>query len=149
MENFKNKLKKRRILFIVVVILIVAVSILEAFSIIGSSKETFTDGMTDGIAWGTYIALGFGALAQIIRISRMLTNETMLKKAYNRENDERLKMIRSKAGMPMLLITSIAMFVVGIAFSSINETVFYTLLAAGYVQLLCGVGVKLYCLKTM
>ncbi len=150
MDNFKIKLKKRRILFIVIVIAVTALGVLDALSLLpGSNKETFTAGMMDGISWSTYIALGLAALAASIRITRMLKDEALLRKAYNKENDERLKMIRSRAGMPIILIMSILMFVVAIIFSSINETVFYTLLAAGYIQLLCAAGVKIYCLKTM
>ena len=47
-----------------------------------------------------------------------------LKIQYNKENDERMKAIKAKAGMPMLLITSIVMIIVGVIAGYFNFTIF-------------------------
>jgi hypothetical protein len=78
-----------------------------------------------------------------------IKDERKLKMAYNRENDERMKAIRAKAGMPMLLITSVMMVIAAIIAGYFNIVVFYTLTAAAMMQLLLGVSVKLYHMKTM
>ena len=68
----------------------------------------------------------------------------MLREAYLKETDERMILIRSKAGMPALLITSVIMIFAGIIAGYFNIIVFYSLLAAGVCQLLLGVCLKFY-----
>lgn len=100
--------------------------------------------MVGVVSLGTIIAL-----VQVIRLSRIIKDENQLKILYNKEHDERLKGIRSKAGMPMIMIMSILLMVVGIVASSFNYIVFYTLFVAGAIQLVIGAAVKIYYSKKM
>ena len=47
-----------------------------------------------------------------------------------------MKAIRAKAGMPMILISSVVMVIVGIIIGYSNTVVFYTLIAAAALQLM-------------
>ena len=87
----------------------------------------FQCGLTDG--------LGILALLLILRYKKALENEEKLRQLYNREKDERMSAIKSKAGMPLLLITSLAMILAGIVAGYFHVIVFYTLIAAALFQL--------------
>lgn len=75
------------------------------------------------------------ALIRIIRYRKALRNDKELQIQYNKENDERMKAIQAKAGMPMILISSIIMVIAGIIIGYSNMVVFYTLIAAAVIQL--------------
>ena len=75
------------------------------------------------------------ALIRIIRYRKALRNDKELQIQYNKENDERMKAIPAKAGMPMILISSIIMVIAGIIIGYSNMVVFYTLIAAAVIQL--------------
>lgn len=151
MEAFKSKIKKRLLGFKCIALVVVIVGIYDVFGGMSESLKGggFSDGMVVGQSLGMIIALGMMAVIQIIRLSRIINDEKQLKLLYNKEHDERLKTIRSKAGMPMILIMSIVMFAAGIIGSYFNEVVFYTLFAAGFVQLLIGATLKIYYLKKL
>jgi len=85
----------------------------------------------------------------IIKLSLAINDETKLKILYNKEHDERLKTIRSKAGMPIIAITSVLMIIAAIIAGYFNIVVFYTLVIAVAAQLSVSAMVKLYCMKTM
>lgn len=150
MEEFGKVIRRRIAGFECMAILAVIVGIIDVFKILPQSQDGgFSDGMVGGMSVGTVVALGMLAVVQIIRLRRVLKDEKLMKLLYNKEHDERLQAIRSKAGMPMILIMSIAMIVAGVIGSRFNETIFYTLFAAGFVQILVGAVVKIYCMKTM
>jgi len=151
MEEFRSKIKKRIFGFKCIAFVIAIVGIYVVFGSMTESLKSgdFTDGMVGGESFGMIIALGMMSVIQIIRLSRVINDEKQLKILYNKEHDERLKEIRSKAGMPMILIMSIGMFAAGIIGSYFNEVVFYTLFAAGFVQLGIGATLKIYYLKKL
>ena len=60
-----------------------------------------------------------------------------------------MKTIRSKAGMPLIAITSMLMVIAAIVAGYFNIVVFYTLVIAVAAQLSVSAMVKLYCMKTM
>jgi uncharacterized membrane protein len=145
MKEFSDNIKKRIIAFKCMSFIATAVSIYDVF--IGGGD--FSDSMVGGVSLGTIIALGMLAVVQVIRLSRIITDEKQLKMLYNKQHDERLKEIRSKAGMPMIMIMSILMMIAGIVASSFNDVVFYTLFVAGALQLVIGASVKIYFLNKM
>ena len=151
MEEFKSKIKKRIFVFKCYAFVGSFVVIYEVFGGVFDALKSgdFKDGMVEGESFGIMIAIAIMAVIQIIRLSRVLNDETQLKMLYNKEHDERLKAIRSKAGMPMIMIMSILMFAAGIVGSYFNEVVFYTLFAAGFVQLTIGAILKIYYLKKL
>lgn len=149
MEEFRKKIKVNRILFMVFILFAVAFSIYNVFFISSTNGGSFDDGTVAGFQLGLILGLGFISALQFVRLSKALKDEKKLKILYNELHDERMILIRSKAGMPMLIITSIIMIVAAVIAGYFNITVFRTLVAAAAVQLVIGAAVKIYCLKTM
>lgn len=145
MQAYKQTLKKRINLMYIPILLCLLLATYDLFfagpSIQNSHIADFQLGMLTGIT--------MCAMVLIVRYSAILKDEKKLALEYNKENDERLKAVRAKAGMPMILITALAMVFAGIVASYFNTTVALTLLAAATVQLIVGVIVKTIYLKTM
>jgi hypothetical protein len=149
MEKFMMTIKRRVMLFSGMAIAAAALGIYSFLVICNSEKTGMTDGIIAGFQFGLILGIGLLALLQIIRLIMVIRDDKKLKILYNKEHDERLKAIRSKAGMPMLLINSIIMLIAAIIAGYFNITVFFTLVIASMVQLSIGTIVKLYCMKTM
>jgi hypothetical protein len=149
MEEFKKKIKQRIIIFTGMALVAVVFGIYDSFVISNSKESSMAAGMVAGFQSGIILGMGILSLIQIIRLRKSITDETKLKKLYNQEHDERLKTIRSKAGMPMLMIASIVMLIAAIIAGYTNITIFYTLVIAAIAQLSIGAIVKIYCFKTM
>jgi hypothetical protein len=98
---------------------------------------------------GAITAIGILAMINIIRFSRLLKDKKKLQLQYNRENDEMYKAIRGKVGMPILLITSVIMIIVGVVAGYFNITIFYTLIIAALGQMTISVIVKILYMKKM
>ena len=73
-----------------------------------------------------------------------LKDETKLRLLYNEENDERMKLIRAKAGVPMVLILSLTLVLAAMIIGYWSATVFIVLIGVALFQLLASLGVKLY-----
>ena len=95
------------------------------------------------------MSIGALALVDLVKLNRAVNDETRLRMLYNKEHDERMKAIRSKAGMPLIAVTSVLLIIAAIIAGYINITVFYTLIIAVATQLSVSAVVKLYCMKTM
>jgi len=149
MEEFKKRIKKRIILFSGITLLAVALGVYSVFAMDNSKEASMIDGTIAGFQFGIIFGIGIFLLIQRIKLGRIIKDETKLKMLYNHEHDERLKSIRSKAGMPMLMVTSIIMLIAAIIVGYFSTVVFYTLVIAATVQLSIGTLVKLYCMKTM
>lgn len=80
----------------------------------------------------------------MIKYRAALKDEAKLRLLYNQENDERMQAIRAKAGIPMVLILSLALVLGGMVIGYWNETVFVVLIGVALFQLLVSLGVKLY-----
>ena len=145
MEKFRRTIKTRMALLAVMILFSVALCIYDVFFAGEVLKESFVWGYQSGLATG----MGLVAVFAFIRLRLILRSETKLHLQYNRENDERLKAIRAKSGMPMLLITSVAMLIAGIVAGYFNETVYFTLLIAALLQVLLGITVKAVNMKRM
>ena len=63
---------------------------------------------------------------------------------YARENDENTKVFLQKSGMPMMLVTSMGMILVGAIMAHFSITIFYTLILAAAAQLAAIVRVYFY-----
>lgn len=143
------RIERRIIIFSGMILVAVALGVYAIFAMDNSEEAIMADGIVSGFQFGIIFGIGILALLQIIKLSRVIKDETNLKMLYNQEHDERLKTIRSKAGMPMLMITSIIMLIAANIIGYFNIVVFYTLVIAAIVQLSIGTIVKLYCMKTM
>ena len=98
-----------------------------------------------------------GAMAMLVtcfallmpRYAKALHDEQALRRLWNQEHDERMQAIKARAGVPMLLYTSLAMIGAGLLFSAWNMTVCLTLLIAATAQLMVSAVTKLICMRTM
>lgn len=139
MKAYRKTIITRTILLSALALFAAALGIYDAFFATAEMKANnifhFQCGFT--------IALGALALILIIRYRKALQNEKALQAQYIKENDERMKAIRAKAGMPMNLIFSIVMIVIGIIIGYFNELIFTTLVVAAVIQLLASSIIKL------
>lgn len=83
------------------------------------------------------------------RYRKALRDEQALRRLWNREHDERLQAIKARAGIPMLLYTSLAMIAGALLIAPWNMTVAVTLLVTATAQLIASVAVKLICMRMM
>ncbi|MFA5524757.1 MAG: hypothetical protein WDA24_10410 [Tissierellales bacterium] len=146
MEQFKMKVKRRITLLSVGTLGIVVFCVYGFFAM---ASRTMEDGTFAEFQLGLLFGIGVRAIIEIVKLSMVMKDNKKLKMLYNKENDERLKLIRSKSGMPMLMITSTLMLIAAVISGYFNTVVFLTLIIAATVQLLIGVIVKLYCMKAM
>jgi tellurite resistance protein TehA-like permease len=151
MEKFRKTVKRRIAISSGMALVSLVLGAFSIYSIIYTDHSTAThsDGFVAGFQFGLIISiLGF-SLFDIVKLSLAIKDETKLKILYNKEHDERMKTIRSKAGMPLIAITSMLMVIAAIVAGYFNIVVFYTLVIAVAAQLSVSAMVKLYCLKTM
>ncbi|MDE6835187.1 MAG: hypothetical protein K2J39_13220 [Ruminococcus sp.] len=145
MEKYRKKLILRIFLMSFIVLLATGLGIFNVFGTNESIKENTVFGFQCGFITG----LGLVAVILIIRYSKAVKDSDKLKILFNKENDERLRYIKSKSGIPMLLITSMIMILSGTIFGYFNTTVFYTLIVASMCQLLIAGIVKMVYIKKM
>ena len=139
MENYKNVVKTRITLLTIPVLIAVSLGIYSVFFASEATKESYMFGFQCGFS----IALGISAIVFIIHQKKILNDEMKLKLQYNKENDERLKAIRAKAGMPLLFITSVGMIVAGVIAGYFSLVIFSALIIAATIQMLIGAIIKL------
>lgn len=151
MEKFKKTVKRRIAISSGMALVALVLGFYSIYSIIISDTSTAThsDGFVAGFQFGLIISIFGFSVFDIIKLSLAIKDETKLKLLYNKEHDERMKTIRSKAGMPLIAITSMLMIIAAIIAGYFNIVVFYTLVIAVAAQLSVCAVVKLYCLKTM
>lgn len=131
MEKYKKIMIVRMFLLSILALLTVGLGIYDVFLATAEIKASEIFEFQCGIT----TAFGILALLRIIRYRKALRNDKELQIQCNKENDERMKAIRAKAGMPMILISSIIMIIAGIIIGYSNMVVFYTLIAAAVIQL--------------
>ena len=139
MEKFKKILRFRKWTFQFLIVFAASLGIYHTFFASEAVKANFIFDFQCGFI----LAFGFASLIGMAHCIKILRYEEMLQIQYNREHDERMKAIRAKAGMPMMLISSVIMIEVGIIIGYVNTIVFYTLITAALCQLAAGCIVKL------
>lgn len=149
MEKFKEQIQKRIRLLSIFLVIVLLLTCFEGFSIVQTGEGTVETGRVMGFQAGLLFGMAMIALMNIVKLRNCLKDDKKLKLLQHEEQDERKKLIRSKAGMPMLLINSILILLAAIIAGHINMTVFYTLICVAMGQLLIGVGLKLYYSKTI
>lgn len=145
MEAYRKTIKKRIYLFTVSVIIALGFGIYDVFFATAFMKNSEIFGFQCGLA----TVLGFFSLFFIVRYRKILNDEHALKLLYNKEHDERTRAIRAKAGMPILMFTSVAMIIAGIISGYFNNTIFHVLILAALCQIIVCCAVKLFYLRTM
>lgn len=145
MEQFRKKLKIRIYLLLTLSLVAAILGVYDTFF----ASETLKNMNVFGFQMGATAAIGFLSLVNIFKFSIVLKDDNKLKLEYNKENDERTKAIKSKAGIPVLPVLSILTIISGIIAGYFNITVFYTLIITAMCQILiCGM-IKLIYMKIM
>lgn len=143
MEKFKKEIQHRVALFVGVVLICIILGF------VSMSNPDLIEGQVAGFQLGIVFGLGILASVQIVKLRMVLNDDKKLQQLYNQEHDERMQLIRGKAGMPMLLVTSVVLLLAAIIAGYSNVIVFYTLVAAVGFQLTLGACVKVYYMRTM
>ena len=140
MEQFRKKIKTRMILISIVLLVFVAILLYNQFGASEALKDSLAFSFQCGLSASGSLVLVFW----LVKNRRALADEAKLRLLYNQENDERMSAIRAKAGIPMVLILSMALVLGGMIIGYFNETVFVILIGVALFQLLVSLGVKLY-----
>lgn len=144
MEIFKQELKKRIAYLRWFIIVLALVGAYDYFMIRNIGEKTVAQKAAIGVQ--IFILVGIGVLACIYLIKLISTtaDEEKLRLLYAQENDEGAKLFREKAGLPMILITSMVMVLIGAVAAYFSVAVFYTLIGAAVLQLGAVVGIYFY-----
>ena len=140
MEQFRKKIKTRMILISIVLLVFVAILLYNQFGASEALKDSLAFSFQCGLSASGSLVLVFW----LVKNRRALADEAKLRLLYNQENDERMSAIRAKAGIPMVLILSMALVLGGMIIGYFNETVFVILIGVALFQLLVSLSVKLY-----
>jgi hypothetical protein len=143
MEQYRKKLRTRIVLFSFVLLLLVCVLLYNQFGASSAMKDNLSFSFQCGFSAAGSLALVY----MLAKYRRALSDEQRLKVLYNQENDERMKTIRAKAGVPMVMILSLLLVLVGNIFGYFDETVFLVLICVAIFQLFASAAVKLYYMK--
>lgn len=149
MDKFKRTLKIRIILFSLFSIACAVIIVLDVFGALENIKALALNPNILSFQLGVVTALGLISALYSAKYRRALKDEKKLQLLYNSMNDERMKLIRQKAGMPLIAVTSILIMFAGVIIGYFNETIFIALVAAGFVQMMISNFVKLYYMKNM
>lgn len=149
MEKYRKKVRIKMVLLGFLTLTAVALGIYNVFFEGDPDASGFSAGMLSGFRTGMVIGIGGFALIRIISLGKAIRDEKKLKELYNKEHDERLREIRAKAGMPILLITSVLMLIAALIAGPLSMLIFYTLLIASVAQLLISLFVKMFYLKKL
>lgn len=150
MEQYKEKVRGS------IIIYGVAVMILGVFSLLGIISEagivsltpvvdnSHWQSMWHGIVFGASCALCLLMVAFLVRYTRALKDDKLMKKLYIEEHDERQIQIWTAARATSMQIFLILGLVAGVVAGYFNMTVSITLLACVFVHSLIGGACKLY-----
>ena len=140
MELFRKKLKTRIFLLSAIILAFVAILLYNQFGASEALKENLAFHFQTGFSAGGILVFVF----LLAKYRTALKDEAKLRLLYNEEHDERMSVIRAKAGIPMVLILSMTLVLGGMVIGYFNETVFVVLIGVALFQLLVSLGVKLY-----
>lgn len=149
MEKYRKTIKKRMILCGILAAVSVGLGIFHQSEFFDLVSFATRNEAVAGFQAGLLSGFGILALFLLYKYGIAIKDETKIKMLYNKEHDERQNLIRQKAGMPLLMITSCIMIFAGIIAGYFNEIIFYTLVLAAMIQLTLGAMVKIYCMKKM
>lgn len=145
MDQYKKKLRAR-ILWLAALSIIT--SLFGIYDVFFASEATKNSKMFE-FQIGMLAAICLLSTISTIRYNNILKDDSKLKLEFNKENDERYKAIKSKAGLPMVLILSILTIISAIIAGYFNITIFYTLIIAAMCQMLISGFIKLIYMKKM
>ena len=150
MEQFKEKLKIARIIYIIAALVLILFGILSCLSEAGvvditpAAGDSHWQSRWRGFISGASCGIAGFILVTLLRISKALKNEAALKKLYIQANDERQEKIWISARATAMQISLIGGLVAGIIAGYFNVTVSVTILTCTVMFCLVAAGCKLY-----
>ena len=88
-------------------------------------------------------------LISMAKYRRALKDDTILRRLYNQEHDERMQAIRARAGIPMTLFMGAGLIAAGLVATFLDMTAALTLVAAGLAELLVTLALKAWYSRRM
>lgn len=145
MDDFRKTIKRRIFLLLLLIIFSVALVLFDVFWVSPDIKESPVYGFQVGII----LSLGLLAILTVRRYRSLLKDENKLLLKFNKENDERIKAIKAKAGIPILPLLAAITIIAGVIAGYFDNLIFMTLIIAATSQMLVCVLVKLIYMKKM
>lgn len=145
MEQFKKRIGNRIRKFSILTFLTALVGIYDVFM----APDVWKESVTFHFLVGVSTAVSILSSCNILRYSRILDDENKLKHLYNVEKDERYKIIKMKAGIPIIPIFSVLMILAGLITSYFNILSFTTLLIVAFCMVFISSIMKIVYLKRM
>ncbi|MDP4179412.1 MAG: hypothetical protein Q8900_13910 [Bacillota bacterium] len=145
MEQFRKKLKTRISWLSLLSITTALMGVYGVFF----APESLKNMTVFEFQGGVLAAVCILSSINIIKYNKILKDENKLKLECYKENDERFKTIKSKAGIPIVPVLSVLIIMSGIIAGYVNITVFYTLIIVAMCQLIISIIVKLIYMKRM
>lgn len=147
MEKYKKKLEKRmKWLSVAAIILIILITLNVVFAnqlqVLTGQEQMHISGL---------IPLLAATVIWFSNYKRIVKNDKLLKLEYNKANDERTKAIMAKAGLPIILYTSLVIILVGVIALNVQNgfAVGVTLYIVGMAQIIVAIIVKFIYMKKM
>ncbi len=140
MEAYRKTIQRRIVLLSLVIALFVGILLYDQFL----ASEALKNSIVVTFQCGFASAASIGIVFLIVRYSKAVNDEEKLRLLYNQEHDERMSAIRSKAGVPMVLILALLQVVAGMIAGYYSKTVFFALELAALGQLFISAAVKFY-----
>ena len=135
MEKFRKTLRQRMLLAGLYCLLVLAVI---AFKVFRPGDAHVSDYIA-GMSLGMCVGIAFVAIFYIIQMALALRKEERLKKLYISETDERLSLIRTKAGGTGIVFSIGGLMLGAMVAGYFDAAVFFTLVGATlFVSLVVG-----------
>jgi len=145
MDQFRKKLKVRIVWLSVLSLTTALMGVYDVFFV----PETLKNMAVFEFQGGALAAICILSSIHIIKYKKILKDDNKLKLEFNKENDERYKIIKSKAGIPIVPIFSVLMIISGIVAGYFNVEVFYILIIVAMCQVVISGIIKLIYMKRM
>lgn len=144
MEEFKRELKRRITYIRWFIVVIALVGAYDYFMIRNTGEKSMAQKVAIGFQIAILVSIGILACIYLIKLTSTLWEEEKVRLLYAQENDDTVKLFREKAGMPMILITSMVMVLIGAIAAYFSIAVFYTLIITAVIQMAVVTGMFFY-----
>ncbi len=147
MEEFKQAVQKRIYYLRGFIAVIALIGAYDYFMVRNTGQKSVPQKVAIGFQIVILVGIGILACIYMIKLSNTVKSEEKVRVLYARENEEHIKIFLKKSGMPMILITSMCMVLVGAAAAHFSIVMFYTLIAAAVMQMATVTGIYFWLRK--
>ena len=147
MEEFKQAVQKRIYYLRGFIAIIALIGAYDYFMVRNTGQKSVPQKVAIGFQIVILVGIGILACIYMIKLSNTVKSEEKVRVLYARENEEHIKIFLKKSGMPMILITSMCMVLVGAAAAHFSIVMFYTLIAAAVMQMATVTGIYFWLRK--